>query len=263
MLRNESKLIFIVSALLLMAALSTYVIFGYHAGFIPLNTLGQLFPNAFWAATTLLGDTYVAVSLTFFLLAMHKRLLPAALIATLPATIIAQSFKRGMPIDRPSAVLDEQTFNQIGRVLEMGSFPSGHTMTAAVLVGLFIMFSQYPWQRMLMLCVLFIAGISRVMVGAHWPVDIMVGAAVGLLSAWLGYYIAHKYNLGTHWSSQLILFILPCYAAYRVFTHDGGYPQGHGFAIMITSLAIVYYLFDLVKRHRLCLTRRIQKLRFN
>lgn len=248
---NCSRQLLYISATLLFLAGIVFFAFGYHSGFSQLNTWGSQLPDTFWAAATLLGDTYVAIALTFFLLAHHKRLIPAALIATIPATLIAQSFKRGMPIERPALVLPEDSFNQIGRLLELGSFPSGHTMTAAVLFGLLFLFTDSNWKKISALILLFFAGISRVMVGAHWPIDVLTGAAVGLLCAAFGFYIAHKYQLGSHRISQILVFLLPCYAAYGVFTHNRGYPEGHLFAVAIVVLAILAYLSHMYQRHHL------------
>ncbi|WP_017446126.1 phosphatase PAP2 family protein [Gayadomonas joobiniege] len=247
------------SLFLMFLAAGTFFLFGYHAGFTSLNTWGSQLPETFWAAATLLGDTYVAIALTFFLLAHHQRLIPAALVATVPATLIAQSFKRGMPIERPALVLPEGSFNQIGRLLELGSFPSGHTMTAAVLFALIFLFTEYRWKQISAFILLFFAGVSRVMVGAHWPIDVMVGAAVGIACASLGYYVAHKYQLGSWRSTKVILFILPCYAAYGTFSHDRGYPEGHLFAVIAVVLAILSYCYHLYQRHHVFILRRLKE----
>ncbi|EWH08220.1 phosphoesterase PA-phosphatase-like protein [Catenovulum agarivorans DS-2] len=237
------RFVALTAAVLLLVALSIYVLFDYHFGFIWLNQQSNLMPTTFWSVVTLFGDSHVAVALTLFLITQHKQLLPAALIATIPATLIAQSFKRGMPIDRPFSVLPEDSYIQIGRVLEMGSFPSGHTMTAAVWVGLFILFIRQNWCSYLLGGVLVLAGLSRIMVGAHWPIDVLVGAGVGLLCALFGYKVATQYQLGENKFSQGALFILPIYACFKVFTHNGGYPQGHPYIMILVAAAISYFIW--------------------
>jgi len=76
-----------------------------------------------------------------------------------------------------------------------GSFPSGHAAFFFALSTAFILSYKkvYPipnrrfWYGVGIL--FFIAstliGLGRVMVGLHWPSDILAGAVVGLFSAWL------------------------------------------------------------------------------
>ena len=69
------------------------------------------------------------------------------------------------------------------RVPDPFSFPSGHTLHAvafAVLLGVF-----YPaWAPLLALFALLV-GISRVVLGLHYPSDVLAGAAIGIVTAQL------------------------------------------------------------------------------
>jgi phosphatidylglycerophosphatase B len=71
------------------------------------------------------------------------------------------------------------------------SFPSGHTFNA-FLLGSVLSFSllQYTSRKWKWLCVLpmvwaFLVGLSRLLLGAHSPWDVSIGAAMGLLIAYL------------------------------------------------------------------------------
>ncbi len=230
---------------LLLIALIILTLSGYHGGFLMLNQLGAQFPDPLWSSITMLGDTYLAIALLLFFIFRDKNLMPAMLIASVPATLIAQSFKRGLAIDRPPRVFDPEQINIIGRVLEVGSFPSGHTMTAAVLAGLLIMAANQNWQRWLALLLVVLVGLSRVMVGVHFPIDTLVGGGIGLLAAGLGYLTAARFNLGQHRISQLILICIPIYAVFRIFMHHNGYPNAHDFAILVACLALATYCVQL------------------
>lgn len=75
------------------------------------------------------------------------------------------------------------------RIINVGhpSFPSGHAMLSLVVYGLiaYIFAKQYPqWQKQIftLTAILIIAiGFSRLYLGVHWPTDVFVGYAVGLL----------------------------------------------------------------------------------
>ncbi|MCU4676681.1 phosphatase PAP2 family protein [Catenovulum sp. 2E275] len=233
------------SGVLLLLALIIAVVFGYHAGFLTLNQFGARFSDVIWAAMTMLGDTYLAIALLLFFIFKDKLLMPAMLIASIPATIFAQGFKRGLAVDRPPRIFEPEQINQIGRVLEVGSFPSGHTMTAAVLAGLLIMSAKNNILRTLALTLVILVGISRVMVGVHFPIDTLVGGGVGLLAAGFGYLVAARFNLGQHKISQFILFCVPLYAVFRIFMHHNGYPNAHDFAILVACLALATFFIQL------------------
>lgn len=69
------------------------------------------------------------------------------------------------------------------------SFPSGHTAAAFVFAAVLAAF--YPLLALPAFVLATLIGLSRVMLGVHYPGDIVAGAVLGLLSAaaalqWLG-----------------------------------------------------------------------------
>ncbi len=82
---------------------------------------------------------------------------------------------------RPFLALNFQSL--IGNTDVAGSFPSGHaTAYFALALAVFYINKKWGW-RFLIAAILM--GLARVFVGVHWPSDILVGAIIGLGSAFL------------------------------------------------------------------------------
>jgi undecaprenyl-diphosphatase len=64
-----------------------------------------------------------------------------------------------------------------------GSFPSGHA-AAFFALAMAVWFFSKRWSVFFFICAI-LMGIARVMAGVHWPIDILGGAIIGILSAWL------------------------------------------------------------------------------
>lgn len=218
---------------------------GYHSGFLTLNTLGRLFPDSLWSSLTLLGDTQVAFALLLFVLFRYPQLLPATLIAAIPATLISHGLKQVFSMARPAAVLPPDSYHLIGSTLKHGSFPSGHSTTAGVIAALFIIIARNRVQRGLLIALLTLVIFSRVMVAAHWPIDVLIGAAIGLICGLAGYELAVQYRCCRAAGSQWLAMLLPFYAVLTLPFHDGGYPLGHGAILVLALIASARYLQQL------------------
>jgi membrane-associated phospholipid phosphatase len=64
------------------------------------------------------------------------------------------------------------------------SFPSGHAAFAMLIVSVFWPYCRYRWRALLVLFAIWV-GISRVSVGAHFPIDVIAGYLCGGVSGWV------------------------------------------------------------------------------
>lgn len=232
----------LIAAAFVFVALLLWSIGGYHSGFITLNALGAPFPDTLWSALTLLGDTQVAFAVLLFVVYRYPQLLPATLIAAIPATLISHGLKHAAALERPAAILPAESYHLIGSMIKHGSFPSGHSTTAGVIAAMFIIVAKNRNQRSLLIALLTLVIVSRVMVAAHWPIDVLIGGALGLLCGLVGHEIAVQHRLCHASSSQWFALLLPFYAVLTMPFHDGGYPLGHGVILTLVLIATVHYL---------------------
>lgn len=223
------------------AAAAIFLGVGYHGLFLDLNYAGALLGSELWSSLTVLGDTRIALAVLLFAVYRHPQLLPTALVACIPTALIIQIFKRTTEIARPSGFLDADSFFQTGQLLKAGSFPSGHSATAGVLFTCLILICNTRRNKLLFLGLLFFTALSRVMVGAHWPVDILVGSAIGVLCALFGFWLSGKFQLCSSTTSQRGVIALLIYAAISGTTTDSGYPEAYYSTVVLCVLALLTY----------------------
>jgi undecaprenyl-diphosphatase len=65
-----------------------------------------------------------------------------------------------------------------GRPLDRFSFPSGHTLHAVAFTV--IACAGFPWLAMLLIPAALLIALSRVVLGLHYPSDVLAGALIGL-----------------------------------------------------------------------------------
>lgn len=101
------------------------------------------------------------------------------LVAGLSGTVIYKWLKQKTLRPRPYQV--RQDVFMSGKPLDHFSFPSGHTLHA-VAFGLVALF-YYPLLAVILMPFMVMIGISRVVLGLHYPSDVFAGAAIGYVIA--------------------------------------------------------------------------------
>jgi membrane-associated phospholipid phosphatase len=157
------------------------------AAFLALNHAGQALGSLFWLHLTMLGDGAVALVLVLPCIRRVPHCFWAALAAAVFAALWTQVTKQFVDMPRPLSVLAPGQFFQAGPTYRRVSFPSGHAAAAFAMAGIWTMgVAGSPLRRTLLLLLASLVGLSRIMVGVHWPVDILWGMLGGWLGAWLG-----------------------------------------------------------------------------
>lgn len=175
------------------------------AVFLAWNSSFAAMPSALWSAITLLGDAAVLMPvLALFVLGRPR--VWAAMLASVPVgALLSTSVKHWAAVPRPAAVLEQTWFNLIGPALHNNSFPSGHAISAfaaaAAVLATCVARPQRGRDWALITCGLLAAtviALSRVAVGAHWPLDLAAGAAIGWLAGLSGAALA-RHPGWWHW----------------------------------------------------------------
>lgn len=144
-----------------------------------------------WIALTLLGDTTVTILLLIPFLYRNPKRTQATLWAIILAAIISHILKRLINEDRPAALL---TIPTMGEHLYHGGFPSGHTTSIFVWMGLILMHKKHTLGFLISITTLaLLVGLSRIAVGAHWPQDVLGGIICGLTCSYAGLKFSLRY----------------------------------------------------------------------
>jgi len=110
---------------------------------------------------------------------IESRCLQAVLLAFLIERPVYFVLKNSLKRNRPEAAL--KNFHSIITPSDQFSFPSGHTSAAfmmATLLGYY-----FPPLIIPLYCWATLVGCSRVVLGVHFPTDILVGALLGICTA--------------------------------------------------------------------------------
>ncbi|MBP6809783.1 MAG: phosphatase PAP2 family protein [Chromatiaceae bacterium] len=222
-----------------LVGVALFILGGYQAGFLTLNHLAASWPPGFWEWLTVLGDARLAIALSLFFSLRHPRLFWALILAALVATAFTHGLKPWVSAGRPPAVLALDSFHLIGPALRKSSFPSGHTVTAAVLLGVWLCFIPGMAARLLLMALALTVGLSRVVVGVHWPIDVAAGLAGGWLAAWLGVWLSQRWaGAAAHPGVHLACALLAAGAAVMLILSDGGCAGARGLQMALGLAAL-------------------------
>jgi membrane-associated phospholipid phosphatase len=185
-------------------------------------------PDVVWSLFSLLGTGWAVFALTAPALWRAPRVIVAWLCAAPLAGVLTRMGKMMVDNPRPLEVLDPQTIHLIGEPLFVAAMPSGHTITAfAAATAIYFSLAparrrRYLWLYAVAVCV----GLSRMAVGAHWPADVSVGAALGiasgLLGAWLASLIKPQYLQPQSWLIRGVA-LFGGYSLYVLLTDKMGF----------------------------------------
>lgn len=176
--------------------------------FYYLNGILSLFPDL-QINLTQLGDILIFFSLISIFLIFAPKLWEGLLTSALLSLLVSTTLKKIFAIPRPASMYDEKTFTIIGETLTShNSLPSGHSISTFVVMST-LLFGFMPKKMstkiiwiIFMVMIGFIISFSRVGVGAHYPIDVIIGSAIGYLVTVLGIIINNKIGWLKWLSSQ-------------------------------------------------------------
>ena len=190
--------------------------------FLDINsTLGQ-FPSLMLNLTQL-GDAFIFLSFFTLLIIYAPKFWESLISASIVSAILSKFLKVLFSVPRPAAILDNETFIIIGKkLIGHSSLPSGHSITTFTIITVLMyafmpkkISSKVAWI-ILLIGLGFIIISTRVGVGAHFPLDVIIGGIIGYISGLIGIFISKNDKLWAwignpkYYPFFIILFMVCC-----------------------------------------------------
>lgn len=151
------------------------------------NTLTP-FWSVFWTIITYFGEGgifWIALSLTMMIFKKTRKAGFAMGLALLMGVIVGNGILKNV-VARPRPYILDPTLSiglAWGKMSGDFSFPSGHTM--ASFEASFALFLQHKKGGIAALILALFVAVSRLFLSVHYPTDVLAGALIGLLFAYL------------------------------------------------------------------------------
>lgn len=122
----------------------------------------------------------------------RREVVRAMLLAFVLSELVTQVLKRVADQPRPTASIPGLDVHGYPKDPYGDAYPSAHTSVAVALVA-----ASWPWltwpQRAVGAAVALLVALNRLYIGAHWPVDVVGGVAIGLLAGSLCWLVASRW----------------------------------------------------------------------
>ncbi|MBI5568608.1 MAG: phosphatase PAP2 family protein [Desulfomonile tiedjei] len=144
-----------------------------------LNETHSPLTDPIWLSLTTLGDGLVLGLLAGAFLVKNPRITVLGVVLLVGGSAVVHVIKPLVHAPRPAAVME--AVHVVGPLLRSGSFPSGHAAAAVAFAVAVAHYSRSRTAAVGTIAFAVLVGLSRIFVGAHFPLDVLAGSICALL----------------------------------------------------------------------------------
>lgn len=182
--------IFLVGCAFLFLGLGTLVlVYTRIESFVVMNPFHVPFLTGFFKGVTWLGDGIFLIALALLLFFLRRKVTALLMVSAYALSgIFVQILKIVVDARRPFYYLKDTGYANFPGGITLhtfNSFPSGHTATVFAWAAIAAFSCKNKNYGILFWFIALVVGYSRIYVGQHFPIDVLAGSIIGLLSALL------------------------------------------------------------------------------
>jgi undecaprenyl-diphosphatase len=213
------------------------------SAFVWLNGALAALPVPLLALLSMLGLGASAMLVMAPALLCAPRIVGAGLFAAPLGLLLTHVPKNLLQLPRPLAVLDPAQVHVVGAALRgANSMPSGHAVTALTVASVAILGMRDPQLRLLrgvlVMAVALAVCLARIAVGAHWPSDVMAGAALGLLNGWFAMWASDHWRASQCLGGHVVFALLVLGCCIDLAQSDAVMPQAWLPRLLLVALGV-------------------------
>lgn len=172
------------------------------------ENISPFFESIFKFITNFGGQEILILAIVIIYFVFSKKLGQRIAFAIFTSLLVNNSLKviidRVRPFNHSKAtytLTEDVTSNATGQ-----SFPSGHAQNSAVSYGSIFFTYKKNYLTIIGIVLIVLVALSRVMLGVHYPTDVIVGIILGLVLAYFGTKLHEKYE--DDFDNQIKLYII-------------------------------------------------------
>lgn len=199
----------------------------------------QVLPIELWQMLTSFGDARWQLAIALLLVLPDRRILLVYLMALLFGWLTVRGLKHWFHVPRPGLLMPVLDASLNGHeASSRNSFPSSHAMVLFSFVG--VLAAYFPLRNTLpAISMAFLVSISRIGIGAHWPVDVLGGGLVGILAASLAVLLWQRMRLSLPVGAILGLVLVIAVVVASMPWVDAGNPSTQPLRLLGALVGIV------------------------
>lgn len=250
---NRGSLVVVACALAFLVAAAVPVAICDRPLFSVLNGYHSPWSDQVWLALTTLGDGFLlAIILGAFVL-INPRVTLLGLGLMLASSAAVHAIKWTFPLPRPAEAME--WIHVVGPLLRHSSFPSGHSAAAFSAALAVAYYRGSAMGTALILTAATLVAVSRIFVGAHFPLDVIGGAVCSLTTLLLGLLTVWKWcepriSDAPRFSSRVLrifVWVEIVAAAFGVLVYAPLYAESAPVAAVVAGLVLVFVISRFIR----------------